>query len=75
MIDLQTCNEYRLLSTVQVAEVLGVSAYRVRKLVADGDLPAVSGFRQFYFTVGTIRAFVARNGGPASTAPGTQAVH
>jgi hypothetical protein len=62
MIDLYTCSDYQLLSTAEVAEALRISQASVRKLVRDGRLAAIGGFRVFYISAKAARDFVRANG-------------
>ena len=58
MIDLETCPDFQLLSTAEVAESLRLSQASVRKLVRDGRLRAIDGFRVFYFSAKAVRNFI-----------------
>jgi hypothetical protein len=62
MIDLATCSDFQLLSTAEVAGALRISQGAVRKAVRDGRLIAIDGFRVFYFSARSVRAFVQANG-------------
>jgi hypothetical protein len=62
MIDLYTCSDYQLLSTAELAEALRISQASVRKLVRDGRLAAIGGFRVFYISAKAARDFVKANG-------------
>jgi len=62
MIDLETCSDYQLLSTTEVAEALRISPASVRKLVRDGRLAAIGGFRVFYISAAALRSFIKTNG-------------
>lgn len=62
MIDLATCSDFQLLSTAEVAEALRISQGSVRKAARDGRLAAILGFRVFYFSAKSVRAFVQANG-------------
>ena len=62
MIDLSSCSDFQLLSTAEVANALRVSQGSVRKLVRDGRLAAIGGFRVFYFSAKAVRDFVKANG-------------
>lgn len=57
MIDLETCSDYLLLSTADVAEALNISEGAVRKAAKDGRLRAIGGFRVLYFPAIAVRAF------------------
>lgn len=57
MIDLDTCSDYALLSTADVAEALNISAGAVRKAAKEGRLRAIGGFRVLYFPAIAVRAF------------------
>jgi excisionase family DNA binding protein len=65
-----THGEPRLLTTAEVADRLGVTAYTVRRWVADGHLPAVrlpGGTRaQWRFHTADVEAVMA----PTATHPG-----
>jgi excisionase family DNA binding protein len=58
MIDLETCSDFQLLSTAEVAESLRLSQASVRKLVRDGRLRAITGFRVFYFSAKAVRMYI-----------------
>lgn len=62
MIDLCTCSDFQLLSTTEVAKALRISQGSVRKLVRDGRLAAIGGFRVFYISAKAVRDFVKANG-------------
>lgn len=62
MIDLAACSDFQLLSTAEVAGALHISQGAVRKAVRDGRLIAIGGFRVFYFSARSVRAFVQANG-------------
>jgi hypothetical protein len=62
MTDLRTCSDYQLLSTAEVAGALCISQASVRKLVRDGRLAAIGGFRVFYISARAVRDFVKANG-------------
>jgi excisionase family DNA binding protein len=62
MINLCTCSDFQLLSTNEVAEALRISQGSVRKLVRDGRLPAIGGFRVIYISAKAVRDFVKANG-------------
>lgn len=57
MIDLDTCSDYMLLSTLDVAEALKISPGAVRKAAKEGRLRAIAGFRVLYFSARSVRAF------------------
>ncbi|UQR64593.1 helix-turn-helix domain-containing protein [Bradyrhizobium sp. C-145] len=67
MIDLDTCSDYMLLSTLDVAEALKISPGAVRKAAKEGRLRAIAGFRVLYFPAIAVRAFARGNAdAPAS---------
>lgn len=66
MIDLDTCSDYALLSTQDVAEALKISPGAVRKAAKEGRLRAIGGFRVLYFSARSVRAF-ARGDADATT--------
>jgi hypothetical protein len=66
MIDLDTCSDYTLLSTQDVAEALKISAGAVRKAAKEGRLRAIGGFRVLYFPAVAVRAFARGEAGAAS---------
>lgn len=66
MIDLDTCSDYTLLSTAEVAEALNISPASVRKAAKDGLLRAIGGFRVLYFPAIAVRAFARGETGAAS---------
>ncbi|MBB4366646.1 hypothetical protein GGD65_007719 [Bradyrhizobium sp. CIR18] len=68
MIDLDTCSDYTLLSTADVAEALKISAGAVRKAAKEGRLRAIGGFRVLYFSARSVRAFARGETDAASTA-------
>jgi hypothetical protein len=57
MIDLDNCSDYTLLSTVDVAEALNISAGAVCKAAKEGRLRAIGGFGVLYFSARSVRAF------------------
>ena len=61
-IELDELHDYALLSTAQVAKLLHISEYRVRRLARDNALRAVAGFTQLHFTARSVRDFVAQSG-------------
>jgi len=63
-INLDELSPYKLLSTAEVADTLGISAGSVRKAEKDGRLKAIKGFRVLYFSVKAVRDFVSANGSP-----------
>lgn len=66
MIDLDSCSDYTLLSTADVAEALKISAGAVRKAAKEGRLRAIGGFRVLYFSARSVRAFARGETGDAS---------
>jgi len=62
MIDINTCSPYLLLSTEQVATILGLSKGAVRKLARSGRLRAITDFRVLYIPAKAVREFVAGEG-------------
>ncbi len=66
MIDLDTCSDYMLLSTQDVAEALNISSASVRKAAREGRLRAIGGFRVLYFPVVAVRAFARGETGASS---------
>jgi Helix-turn-helix domain len=72
MIDLDTCSDYTLLSTADVAEALKISAGAVRKAAKEGRLRAIDGFRVLYFSARSVRAFARGETGTASTSNDVQ---
>jgi len=65
MIDLDSCSDYMLLSTQDVAEALKISPGAVRKAAKDGRLRAIAGFRVLYFPAIAVRAFARGEAGTA----------
>jgi Helix-turn-helix domain len=59
MIDIDTCSDYLLLSTSEVAQCLGLSEGAVRKAAREGRLKAIAGFRVLYFAAREVRAFAS----------------
>ncbi|UWU77911.1 helix-turn-helix domain-containing protein [Bradyrhizobium huanghuaihaiense] len=59
MIDLDTCSDYALLSTAEVAQSLRISEGAVRKAVREERLKAIAGFRVLYFAAREVRAFAS----------------
>lgn len=55
---------WRLLTTVEVAEILRVSSPTVRRLKKNGDLDAVAGLRTLRFSTATVDAFLNRKRTP-----------
>ncbi|TYL81648.1 helix-turn-helix domain-containing protein [Bradyrhizobium cytisi] len=72
MIDLESCSDYALLSTAEVAEALGISAGAVRKAAKEGRLRAIGGFRVLYFPAIAVRAFARGETGTASVSKDAQ---
>ncbi|MDA9538982.1 hypothetical protein ACM41_23005 [Bradyrhizobium sp. CCBAU 21362] len=62
MIDINNCSPYQLLSTTEVAAVLGLSKGAVRKLARNGRLRTIDGFRILYFSAQAVRDFAAGAG-------------
>jgi len=54
----------RVLTTVEVAEMLQVSSPTVRRLEKDGYLDAVAGLRTLRFSTATVDAFLNRKRKP-----------
>jgi hypothetical protein len=65
---LEELSPYQLLSTAEVAAILGLSAGSVRKAEKDGRLKAIKGFRVLYFSVKAVRDFVSANGSSSPVA-------
>jgi excisionase family DNA binding protein len=63
MTDITNCSPYLLLSTAQVAAILGISKGAVRKLARQERLRAIEGFRVLYFPAQAVREFVNNLGG------------
>lgn len=72
MIDLDTCSDYALLSTADVAEALNISAGAVRKAAKEGRLRAIGGFRVLYFPAIAVRAFARGDTGTAAASKHAQ---
>lgn len=62
MVDIENCSPYLLLSTEQVAMVLGLTKGAVRKLARSGRLRAITDFRVLYFPARVVREFAAGEG-------------
>jgi hypothetical protein len=73
MIDLDTCSDYALLSTADVAEALNISAGAVRKAAKEGRLRAIGGFRVLYFPAIAVRAFARGDTGKHAQQPNANA--
>jgi hypothetical protein len=72
MIDLDTCSDYTLHSTADVAEALNISMGAVRKAAKEGRLRAIGGFRVLYFPAIGVRAFARGETGTASASKDIQ---